>query len=110
MEHIPGVPPTPALLPGVGTPGSTSAMLEAVVRQVPLECLAVHCHDTYGQVWSSCTHPGPPEHPTPLESPQPAHQALANILTAVQRGVRVVDSSTAGLGGEGGRSLAHTSV
>lgn len=59
---------------GVGTPGSTAAMLDAVMTQVPLDCLAVHCHDTYGQ-------------------------ALANILTAVQKGVRVVDSSTAGLGG-----------
>jgi len=59
---------------GVGTPGSTAAMLDAVIKEVPLDCLAVHCHDTYGQ-------------------------ALANILTAVQKGVTVVDSSTAGLGG-----------
>jgi len=59
---------------GVGTPGSMAAMLEAVLEEVPLEAIAVHCHDTYGQ-------------------------ALANILTAVQRGVAVVDSSTAGLGG-----------
>ena len=29
----------------------------------------------------------------------PSLQALANILTAVQKGVTVVDSSTAGLGG-----------
>lgn len=59
---------------GVGTPGSTAAMLDAVTQQVPLAQLAVHCHDTYGQ-------------------------ALANILTAVERGVSVVDSSTSGLGG-----------
>jgi len=59
---------------GVGTPGSMAAMLTAVKDQVPVERLAVHCHDTYGQ-------------------------ALANILTAIQMGVRVVDSSTAGLGG-----------
>jgi len=59
---------------GVGTPGTTASMLNAVMKEVPLECLAVHCHDTYGQ-------------------------ALANILTAVQKGVAVVDSSTAGLGG-----------
>merc|ERR1711892_853069 len=56
---------------GVGTPGSIRAML---VEVVPLEQLAVHCHDTYGQ-------------------------ALANILTALQMGISVVDSSTAGLGG-----------
>merc|ERR1711909_203634 len=48
--------------------------LEEVEKVVPLSKVAVHCHDTYGQ-------------------------ALANILTAVQKGVRVVDSSTAGLGG-----------
>jgi len=59
---------------GVGTPGSIRAMLEEVVKVVPLEQLAVHCHDTYGQ-------------------------ALANILTALQMGISVVDSSTAGLGG-----------
>jgi len=59
---------------GVGTPGTIRAMLEEVMKVVPLSQLAVHCHDTYGQ-------------------------ALANILTALQMGVRVVDSSTAGLGG-----------
>jgi hydroxymethylglutaryl-CoA lyase len=36
--------------------------------------LAVHCHDTYGQ-------------------------ALANILAAVDRGIRRIDASVAGLGG-----------
>ena len=41
---------------------------------MPVEKLAVHCHDTYGQ-------------------------ALANILTALQHGVATVDSSVAGLGG-----------
>ena len=60
-------------------------------RQVPLECLAVHCHDTYGQVMCGVTL---------ATRPPPSHlQALANILTAVQKGVAVVDSSTAGLGG-----------
>ena len=34
-----------------------------------------------------------------LFPPPPFLQALANILTAVQKGVTVVDSSTAGLGG-----------
>jgi hydroxymethylglutaryl-CoA lyase len=35
---------------GVGTPGSTLAMLEAVFRAgVPPERVAVHFHDTYGQ-------------------------------------------------------------
>ena len=59
---------------GVGTAGSTAAMLKAVSAVVPLQQLAVHFHDTYGQ-------------------------ALANILIALQHGVSVVDSSVAGLGG-----------
>lgn len=44
---------------GVGTPGGMSEMLEAVKQEVPVDALAVHCHDTYGQ-------------------------ALANILVALQ--------------------------
>jgi len=59
---------------GVGTPGAFRQMLSAVTSVVPVERLAVHCHDTYGQ-------------------------ALANILASLELGVRVVDSSTAGLGG-----------
>ncbi|KYO25783.1 hydroxymethylglutaryl-CoA lyase, mitochondrial [Alligator mississippiensis] len=59
---------------GVGTPGSMKEMLSAVMKEVPLGALAVHCHDTYGQ-------------------------ALANTLVALQMGVSVVDSSVSGLGG-----------
>jgi hydroxymethylglutaryl-CoA lyase len=59
---------------GVGTPGSMHAMLEEVKTRLPVSCLAVHCHDTYGQ-------------------------ALANILIALQNGVSVVDASVSGLGG-----------
>ncbi|XP_055720604.1 hydroxymethylglutaryl-CoA lyase, mitochondrial-like isoform X2 [Salvelinus fontinalis] len=59
---------------GVGTPGGMTEMLQAVSREVPVNALAVHCHDTYGQ-------------------------ALANILIALQMGISVVDSSVAGLGG-----------
>uniref|UniRef100_A0A8C3X154 hydroxymethylglutaryl-CoA lyase n=1 Tax=Catagonus wagneri TaxID=51154 RepID=A0A8C3X154_9CETA len=59
---------------GVGTPGLMKAMLSAVMQEVPVAALAVHCHDTYGQ-------------------------ALANTLMALQMGVSVVDSSVAGLGG-----------
>ncbi|XP_053431104.1 hydroxymethylglutaryl-CoA lyase, mitochondrial isoform X2 [Nycticebus coucang] len=59
---------------GVGTPGTMRDMLTAVMHEVPLAALAVHCHDTYGQ-------------------------ALANTLMALQMGVSVVDSSVAGLGG-----------
>ncbi|XP_036621619.1 3-hydroxymethyl-3-methylglutaryl-CoA lyase, cytoplasmic isoform X2 [Trichosurus vulpecula] len=59
---------------GVGTPGSMKRMLESVMKEIPLSALAVHCHDTYGQ-------------------------ALANILTALQMGINVVDSAVSGLGG-----------
>ncbi|RUS24961.1 hypothetical protein BC938DRAFT_472823 [Jimgerdemannia flammicorona] len=59
---------------GVGTPGSMARMLESVLKVVPAEKVAVHCHDTYGQ-------------------------ALANIQRALDFGIRVVDSSTAGIGG-----------
>jgi hydroxymethylglutaryl-CoA lyase len=34
---------------GVGTPGSVVAMLEAVMSFVPVDKIAVHFHDTYGQ-------------------------------------------------------------
>lgn len=44
---------------GVGTPGSMLKMLQSVMKEVPANALAVHCHDTYGQ-------------------------ALPNILTALQ--------------------------
>lgn len=46
---------------GVGTPGSMKAMLTEVLKHLPANALAVHCHDTYGQ-------------------------ALPNILTALQVG------------------------
>jgi hydroxymethylglutaryl-CoA lyase len=59
---------------GVGTPGKAAGMIEAVAEVVPIERLAVHFHDTYGQ-------------------------ALANILAALECGIAVVDSSVAGLGG-----------
>ncbi len=59
---------------GVGTPAGAQAMIEAVAARVPLDRLAVHFHDTYGQ-------------------------ALANILACLELGVAIVDSSVAGLGG-----------
>ncbi len=59
---------------GVGTPARARAMVEAVAERVPIERLAVHFHDTYGQ-------------------------ALANILACLELGVATVDSSVAGLGG-----------
>ncbi|HEX7815403.1 hydroxymethylglutaryl-CoA lyase, partial [Dyella sp.] len=59
---------------GVGTPAKARAMLKAVARDVPMNALAVHFHDTYGQ-------------------------ALANILACLDEGVRVVDSAVSGTGG-----------
>ena len=59
---------------GVGTPALARAMVEAVAERVPVDRLAVHFHDTYGQ-------------------------ALANILACLEAGVAIVDSSVAGLGG-----------
>ena len=59
---------------GVGTPMAARALVERVAESVPIEGLAVHFHDTYGQ-------------------------ALANILACLERGIRVVDSAVAGLGG-----------
>ena len=59
---------------GVGTPGKARAMLQAVAGEVPLDALAAHFHDTYGQ-------------------------ALANILACLEVGVSVVDASVAGTGG-----------
>ncbi|HEX6267536.1 MAG TPA: hydroxymethylglutaryl-CoA lyase [Burkholderiales bacterium] len=59
---------------GVGTPGRAKAMIEACARRVPVERLAGHYHDTYGQ-------------------------ALANIYASLELGVTTFDASIAGLGG-----------
>ena len=59
---------------GVGTAGSTRAMVEAVAKKVPVRNLAGHFHDTYGQ-------------------------ALTNVYAALQMGISVFDGSVAGLGG-----------
>lgn len=34
---------------GVGTPGAMRQLISTVSNYVPIEKLAVHCHDTYGQ-------------------------------------------------------------
>jgi hydroxymethylglutaryl-CoA lyase len=60
---------------GVGTPGQVHDLVGALRAEGhPVEQLAVHFHDTYGQ-------------------------ALANVLAALQAGITVVDSSAGGLGG-----------
>ena len=59
---------------GIGTPAKARAMLKAVSGAVPMDALAIHFHDTYGQ-------------------------ALANILACLEEGVAVVDSAVSGAGG-----------
>jgi len=59
---------------GTGTPAQVQAVIAAVAARLPVEMLAAHFHDTYGQ-------------------------ALANLLAALDQGVAVVDCSVAGLGG-----------
>lgn len=59
---------------GTGTPLKTKEMILAVKKEVPVEQLAAHFHDTYGQ-------------------------ALANLLMALGEGIPVIDSAVAGLGG-----------
>ena len=59
---------------GVGTPAKARQMLAAVAGSIPLQALAVHFHDTYGQ-------------------------ALANIAACLEQGVRVVDAAVSGAGG-----------
>ena len=59
---------------GVGNPSSIQRLIEACARQIPVEKLAGHYHDTYGM-------------------------AIANIYASVQMGMAIFDSSIAGLGG-----------
>ncbi|MGM0691895.1 MAG: hydroxymethylglutaryl-CoA lyase [Pseudomonadota bacterium] len=59
---------------GTGTPLKAKRMIEAVARDIPMDKLAAHFHDTYGQ-------------------------ALANLYAVLEEGIAVVDSSVAGLGG-----------
>lgn len=59
---------------GVGTPALVKQMLEAVQKCIPVDRIAGHFHDTYGM-------------------------AVANVHASYQSGVRVFDSSIAGLGG-----------
>lgn len=59
---------------GVGTPLKAQTMIEAVAQRVPVEHLAAHFHDTYGQ-------------------------GLANLFAVMQLGVATLDSSVSGLGG-----------
>jgi hydroxymethylglutaryl-CoA lyase len=59
---------------GIGDPLRTQLLIDAVADRIPIEKIAVHFHDTYGQ-------------------------ALANILRAIDKGVTTIDSAVGGLGG-----------
>lgn len=59
---------------GVGTPNDARALISEVVKQVPLDRIAIHFHDTRGQ-------------------------ALANIFACLDMGITNIDASVAGLGG-----------
>ena len=59
---------------GTGTPARAQKLIETIARRIPIDMLAGHFHDTYGQ-------------------------ALANILAVMELGVATFDSSAAGLGG-----------
>ncbi|QIT55801.1 hydroxymethylglutaryl-CoA lyase [Aquisalimonas sp. 2447] len=59
---------------GTGTPLKAQRMVEAVAAHVPMDAIAAHFHDTYGQ-------------------------ALANLYAVMELGVVTVDTSVAGLGG-----------
>ncbi|MDB5905453.1 MAG: hydroxymethylglutaryl-CoA lyase [Betaproteobacteria bacterium] len=59
---------------GTGTAGATRTVIEAVAKHIPVERLAGHFHDTYGQ-------------------------AVTNVYAALECGIATFDSSVAGLGG-----------
>ncbi|MFK0573568.1 hydroxymethylglutaryl-CoA lyase [Endozoicomonas sp.] len=59
---------------GAGTPLKAKRLLEHTSKNIPVQSLAAHFHNTYGQ-------------------------ALANIYALLEEGLSVIDTSVAGLGG-----------
>ena len=59
---------------GAGDPATVRKMVNRVRESVPIQNLAIHLHDTHGN-------------------------AIANISTALDCGILVIDSSIGGLGG-----------
>ena len=59
---------------GVGNARQAQTLIRSVSQSIPIDRLAIHFHDTYGQ-------------------------ALANIFACLELGVTTIDSSVAGLGG-----------
>ncbi|KOC71016.1 Hydroxymethylglutaryl-CoA lyase, mitochondrial, partial [Habropoda laboriosa] len=59
---------------GIGTPSKVKSVLHELENIANMNKFALHCHDTYGQ-------------------------ALVNIYSSLECGIRIFDSSVAGLGG-----------
>lgn len=59
---------------GIGTPLKTQTLIEKLLEVLPLDVVAMHFHNTYGQ-------------------------AIANIFASLEMGIYKFDSSVAGLGG-----------
>lgn len=59
---------------GTGTPLLAQQLIQSVSKHVPIEKIAIHFHDTYGQ-------------------------ALANIFACLELGISKIDASVGGLGG-----------
>lgn len=59
---------------GVGTAKQAQSLIRDLKSSIPVDKLAVHFHDTYGQ-------------------------ALANIYACMEEGITIIDSSVSGLGG-----------
>jgi hydroxymethylglutaryl-CoA lyase len=59
---------------GVATPELVETVMDGLLAHIPVHNIAVHFHDTNGR-------------------------ALSNVLTALRRGVTIVDASAGGLGG-----------
>lgn len=60
---------------GVGTPASVGVLLRACASEVPTHGLAAHFHDTFGL-------------------------AIANVIEALEHGLRAFDTAISGLGGD----------
>lgn len=60
---------------GTGTPASIGVLLRACASEVPMHRLAAHFHDTFGL-------------------------AIANVIEALEHGVRAFDGAISGLGGD----------
>jgi hydroxymethylglutaryl-CoA lyase len=59
---------------GQATPDQVRTLIELLARDIPVEVIALHCHDTFGQ-------------------------AVANVLAGAELGVRAFDGSAGGIGG-----------